>query len=52
MYYAILTSPGPHSPSGHPRIFNLEPVASGGMEGLPGNVPLMSREEVSPPSLS
>lgn len=50
MYYAVLTSPGPRSPSGHPRVLKSEPEASGEMVTLPGNVPVISKEEVSPPT--
>lgn len=51
MCCAILASPGPCSPSIHPRALKLEPEASAAKDGLLGNVPVMSREEASLPSL-
>lgn len=38
---ALLTSPEPRSPLATPE--HLEPGASDGMEGFPGNVPVVSR---------
>lgn len=41
MRSALLSSPEPLNPLATPE--HLEPGASGGMEGLPGNVPVLSR---------
>lgn len=46
MRSATLTSPEPP-----PHPLSSEPEASDGMEDLPGNVPVMTRDELSPPSL-